>query len=197
MDQEFSDSLGKRPGRSFSLIEKQDLIMGLVDSDPLDRIARTLAAMRMAGVVVSAVALAGIVLMITADTFFRFVLLKPFPATVEISQLVEPYVIFLPMAFALASGSHVRVSLVTGRLAPRWAALADCLAFTLGFAFFAVMTYIGWITFWSSFVINETVLAAIVLYLWAGKFGMPLGMALITLECAFQFVLALRAARRA
>ena len=59
------------------------------------------------------------------------------------------------------------------------------------------MTYIGWVTFWSSFVINETVLAAIVLYLWAGKFGMPLGMALITIECAYQFVRALRTVRNA
>lgn len=168
--------------------------MSLVETDLLDRVERVLSAARFAGVVVSAAALAGVVLMITADTFFRYVLLSPFPASVEISQLVEPYVIFLPMAFALASGSHVRVSLVTSRFSPRWAALADCLAFALGFAFFAVMTYIGWVTFWSSFVINETVLAAIVLYLWAGKFGMPLGMALITVECAYQFVRALRQA---
>jgi TRAP-type C4-dicarboxylate transport system permease small subunit len=171
--------------------------MSSVETDSFDRIERALSAARMAGVVVSGVALSGIVLMITADTFFRYVLLRPFPATVEISQLVEPYVIFLPMAFAMASGSHVRVSLVTSRFSRRWAALADCFAYALGFAFFATMTYIGWVTFWSSFVINETVLAAIVLYLWAGKFGMPLGMFLITVECAYQFVLALRQARAA
>ena len=81
--------------------------MSLCETDPLDRVERVLATARLAGVIASAAALSGIVLMITADTFFRYVLLRPFPATVEISQLVEPYVIFLPMAFALASGSHV------------------------------------------------------------------------------------------
>lgn len=158
----------------------------------LERIERVLAVLRYAAVVASAAALFGLVLMITADTFFRFVFLEPFPATVEISQLVEPYVIFLPMAFALAAGSHVRVTMLTGRLGPKAEFLSDCLAHAIGFVFFAVMTYISWVSFWQSFVINETVLAAIKLYWWSGKFGMPVGMALITIECAYQFVRTLR-----
>lgn len=171
--------------------------MSVVETDPLDRVERILSLARMAGVIASAAALSGLVLMITLDTFFRYVFLSPFPATVETSQLVEPYVIFLPMAFALSSGSHVRVSLLTSRFSRRMGAYANCLAYALGFVFFATMTYIGWVTFWSSFVINETVLAAIVLYLWTGKFAMPLGMALITIECAYQFVRALRQAHPA
>ncbi|MBE0532339.1 MAG: TRAP transporter small permease [Rhodospirillales bacterium] len=167
----------------------------------LDRVERVLKIFRAAAVVVSAAALFGLVLMITADTFFRYVLLKPFPATVEISQLVEPYVIFLPMAFALASGSHVRVTMFTSRLGPRMGVISDGLAYAIGFAFFVTMTYISWMSFWSSFAINETVLAAIKLYWWSGRFGMPVGMALISIECAYQFVRTLRgangAARRA
>lgn len=158
----------------------------------LKRIEAVLTVCRYAAIVVSAAALFGLVLMITADTFFRFVFLKPFPATVEISQLVEPYVIFLPMAFALAAGSHVRVTMLTGRMGPKAEFLSDCLAYAVGFVFFAVMTYISWISFWKSFVINETVLAAIKLYWWSGRFGMPVGMALITIECAYQFVHTLR-----
>lgn len=158
----------------------------------LDRVERVLRSLRFAGVVISAAALFGLVLMITADTMFRYFFLMPFPASVEISQLVEPYVIFVPMAFALASGAHVRVTLVTSRFGRKAAVFADCLAYGIGFAFFATMTYISWLSFWSSFIINETVLAAITLYWWAGKFGMPLGMALITIECAYQFVRSLR-----
>ncbi len=162
------------------------------ESGMLDRLERLLRGLRYAGVVISAAALFGLVLMITADTLFRYALLKPFPATVEISQLVEPYVIFLPMAFALAAGSHVRVTMLTGRMGPRAAFLSDCLTYLIGVGFFATMTYISWISFWSSYVINETVLAAITLYWWAGKLGMPLGMALISLECAYQLVRTLR-----
>ena len=162
-------------------------------SGTLERTERILKVFRYAAIVISAAALFGLVLMITADTFFRFVLLQPFPATVEISQLVEPYVIFLPMAFALAAGSHVRVTMLTSRLGPKAEFFSDCLAYAVGFFFFAVMTYISWFSFWQSFVINETVLAAIKLYWWTGRFAMPLGMAAVTIECAYQFIRTLNA----
>ncbi len=157
-------------------------------TDILQRVERALAVVRYGAVVVSAAALFGVVLMVTADTFFRFFFLEPFPATVEISQLVEPYVIFLPMAFALSADSHVRVTMLTGRLGPKAGFISDCLAYAVGFVFFAVMTYISWISFWKSFVINETVLAAIKLYWWSGRFAMPVGMGLMTLECAYQLL---------
>ena len=139
-------------------------------------------------VVLSGTALLVLTVMITADTFFRYVFNAPFPASVEISQLIQPYVVFLPFAFALATGSHVRVSLLTDRVRGRAVKFFDAVPYFCGFVFFGVMTYVGWLKFWESFIINEKMLAAINLYWWSGKFAMPLGMVLITLECLYQFM---------
>jgi len=79
----------------------------------LERTERFLQKLRLALVALSGAALICMVLMITLDVFLRFVFNAPLPASLEMSQLFEPHVVFLPMAFALATGSHVRVSLFT------------------------------------------------------------------------------------
>ena len=79
-------------------------------------IGKTLRFLRMLLVAVASLALLSLTLMIVADTFFRYVFATPFPASVEISQLIQPYVVFLPLAYALATGSHVRVTLLTERM---------------------------------------------------------------------------------
>lgn len=144
--------------------------------------------LRNAFVGLSGVALLGLTVMTTADTFMRYVMNDPFPASVEISQLIQPYIVFLPFAFALKSGSHVRVTLLTGRLKGRLRAVVEFLPYFIGTIFFAVMTYISWTRFATSLRINETMLAAIKLYWWVGKFAMPVGLGLMTLECLNQAI---------
>jgi hypothetical protein len=53
------------------------------------------------------------------------------------------------------------------------------------------MAYMSGLNFWESFAINETMLAAIKLYWWIGKLAMPLGTAMIAIECAYQLFLLL------
>lgn len=140
----------------------------------------------------SGLALLVLTLMTTADTFMRYVFNAPFPASVEISQLIQPYVIFLPFAFALSSGSHVRVTLFTDKLKGRPKAIVDFIPFLIGSIFFTVMTYISWIRFYDSFRINETMLAAIRLYWWVGKMAMPIGLGLMTIQSLLLAIIAFR-----
>jgi TRAP-type C4-dicarboxylate transport system permease small subunit len=141
---------------------------------------------------ISGAALLVLTLMTTADTFMRYVFNAPFPASVEISQLIQPYVIFLPFAFALSSGSHVRVTLFSEKLKGRPRAIVDFIPFLMGTVFFSVMTYISWIRFYDSFRINETMLAAVRLYWWVGKLAMPVGLGLMTIQSLLLAILAFR-----
>ncbi len=140
--------------------------------------------LRITFVGISGIALLFLTVMTTADTFMRFVFNNPFPASVEISQLIQPYIVFLPFAFALNSKSHVRVTLFTERIKGKPRLIIEFLPYLIGTIFFGIMTYISWIRFYDSFKINETMLAAIRLYWWVGKLAMPVGLALITLESA-------------
>lgn len=147
--------------------------------------------LRMLLVGVASLALLSLTLMIVADTFFRFVFATPFPASVEISQLIQPYVVFLPLAYALSTGSHVRVTLLTERMGGALRRWVSYIPYVIGLIFFSIMAYMSWLNFWESFRINETMLAAVKLYWWIGKLAMPLGTAMIALECAYQLFLLL------
>ena len=154
-------------------------------------IAKALRGIRFVSVSIASLALLCLTLMIVADTFFRYVFSAPFPASVEISQLIQPYVVFLPLAYAMATGSHVRVTLLSERIVGRARLWISCFAYLVGLIFFSIMAWMSGLNFWESYSINETMLAAIKLYWWIGKLAMPLGTAMIAIECAYQLFLLL------
>ena len=155
----------------------------------LTKIEFFLRKLRLALVAISGAALISMVLMITLDVFLRFVFNAPLPASLEMSQLFEPHVVFLPMAFALATGSHVRVSLFTQHFRSRTRKWVEIFDFSIAMVFFGLFFYWGWLHFWASFKINEVMLASIKLYWWTGKLAMPLGLFLITIECLYQVIM--------
>jgi TRAP-type C4-dicarboxylate transport system permease small subunit len=135
-------------------------------------------------VYVSSCALLFMAFMIVYDVFMRYVFNSPLPASVEASELIEPYVVFLPFAYALYAHRHVRVTLVTGRLPTRIRLATEIFVYLLVFFFCIILTYYSWLEFWQSYKIDETMLAAIKLPWWVGKFSMPLGLALMAAEAA-------------
>jgi len=139
-------------------------------------------------VYLSSVLLFGMATMILSDVTLRYFFNSPLAASVEISQLIEPWVIFLPFAYTLAIGGHVQVTLVTMRLPARWRLACDIFAYTVDFLFFTVLCYFSWLEFGHSLAIGEIMLASIRLPWWAGKLAMPLGSLFIGLQCIFQIL---------
>ena len=113
----------------------------------LIKIENILQKLRLVLVALSGAALIGMVLMITLDVFLRFVFNAPLPASLEISKLFEPHVVFLPMAFALATGSHVRVSLFTQHFRGWIRKGVEIFDFSIAMIFFGLFFYWGWQTF--------------------------------------------------
>lgn len=141
----------------------------------------------------SAVVLITMAFMVTYDVFVRNVFNAPLPASVEISQLMEPYVVFLPFAYTLAIGGHVRVTIITMRLPESLYLGSEVLVYLLDFLFFSLLAYFSWAEFLESWACNEIMLAAIKLPWWIGKFSMPLGMLFIALQCIVQLARTVRA----
>lgn len=139
-------------------------------------------------VLISAAVLTVMAFMTTIDVTLR-AFGRPFKASVEISQLMEAWVIFLPFAYTLAMDRHVKVSIISMRL-PRGLRLASNLfSLFLGLCLFTLTTWYSWIEFYKSWSINEIMMAAILLPLWIGKLAMPIGMGLLTLQCIISSVL--------
>ena len=138
-------------------------------------------------IAVSASALTFMAFMTTVDVVLR-AFKRPFPASVEISQLIEPWVIFLPFAYTLAMDRHVKVGLLTLRLPRFWKLLSDLFALLVALGLFTALTWYAWLDFHQSWRINEIMMAAIILPWWAGKLAMPIGMGLLAVQCVISAV---------
>ena len=134
------------------------------------------------------VVLVFLTLMIVVDASLRWLFNSPLPASAESTELMMPYIAFCTLAYTLAIGTHVRISLLKERLPVKYALYLESLASLVGGGFCALLTYVSWIFFWESFVIHEEMLAIIKLPWWVGKFAMPLGFFLMTLRYSFNLV---------
>ena len=121
--------------------------------------------------------------MVTYDVIVRYVFNSPLPASVEISMLMEPYVVFLPFAYTLAKGSHVKVNVVTMLLPACMRKICNIFSGVLDIIFFTLLCYFSLLEFYESYEVGEIMLAAIRLPWWSGKLAMPLGMFFICLQC--------------
>lgn len=143
-------------------------------------------------VYIASILVCGMALMITIDVLLRYFLNAPLPASVEISQLVEPWVVFLPFAYTLTVGGHVQVTIVTMNLPEKWRKGCDIFAYIVSFIFFIILCSYSWIEFVHSYAIGEIMLAAVKLPWWAGKLAMPIGTLLIVIQCIFQILITVK-----
>lgn len=124
--------------------------------------------------------------MICFDVFTRFAFNKPLPATVEVSELLMAYIVFLMLGYTLSLGQHIRVTVLFEYIPKSWVRVCDLLSDVLGFAFCALVTYYAWNFFMHSFTIREEMLAVIKLPWYVGKFAMPVGFLFFTLQYLVQ-----------
>ncbi|MFC2066603.1 TRAP transporter small permease subunit [Chloroflexota bacterium] len=125
-------------------------------------------------------------LVVVADVSRRYLLNKPIVGVADGVAIVMPYIVFPALGYALATGTHVRVTLLFGRLPLKLRLWADSLTCILGLFFLGVLTYFGWVYFWHSFLVNETVMSQVYLPMWVAKFSMPLGVLVFSIQYLLQ-----------
>lgn len=138
-------------------------------------------------VLISSVVLTIMAFMTSIDVTLRL-FGQPFRASVEISQLMEAWVIFLPFAYTLAMDRHVKVTILTARLPRLGRLISNLFALVLGTVLFAVITWLSWLEFHHSWSIDEFMMAAIILPYWLGKLAMPIGMGLLAIQCVLSAI---------
>lgn len=131
---------------------------------------------------VASVLLIATAVMLTYDVFRRYAFNAPLPASVEISSLLQAWVIFLPFAYTLTVGQHVRVTVLTMRLPANVQKALGILAHIVTGLVCLCLSWFAWVEFKVSWDLNEIMMAPIIVYWWAGKAAAPLGMALFALQ---------------
>lgn len=121
-------------------------------------------------------------IMLTYDVWRRYAFNAPLPASVEISSLLQAWVIFLPFAYTLTVGQHVRVTVLTTRLPLNVQKALNILAHIVTGVVCLCLSWFAWVEFKVSWDLNEIMMAPIIVYWWTGKFAAPLGMLLFALQ---------------
>lgn len=141
-------------------------------------------------IIITWVVFALLTLMIVVDVFSRNAFNAPIPASAEATELFMPYIVFLPLAYTLITGQHVRVSIVMERLPSSARRYCEIFANLIGFSFFVMLTWWSSMHFWESFIVREEMLAIIKLPWWVGKFALPVGAFVIAVEFLAELVMA-------
>ena len=133
---------------------------------------------------------------IVIEVFGRFLFNTPLKGGVEISTIVMTWILFLPLAYALVRGAHVRVTLVVMHLPSRLHLIVEILVSMVTLGFLGLVTYAGWLQFWDSFSVGEIMPAPIWLPLWLAKLAVPLGFFLFFLQLCVNTADRVRKSRR-
>jgi len=127
--------------------------------------------------------------LVVVDVIMRYIFNNPVPGGTESTELLLDHIVLVGMAYGLIVGTHVRVTIIFGRLPPLSRRVINILDCVLGIAFFGILTYTAWQFFWDSLIIQEIMMATVKLPYWAGKIAFPIGFLLFAMQF---FVLLLR-----
>jgi TRAP-type C4-dicarboxylate transport system permease small subunit len=128
---------------------------------------------------------------IVVDVGGRFFFNKPLSGGVEVSQILLTWILFMPLAYALVRGAHVRVTILSMHLPSRVKRVLEVIVTIISIGFFGLAIFACWKYFWASISVAETMAAPIWLPLWAAKFALPLGFFLIFVQLCINLVIRL------
>ena len=137
---------------------------------------------------ISSALIFGMVLLVSADVFGRYVLNKPLPGTFEISEALMVFIVFLAYAHTEATGGNIRIQLIERHITQRQKDLLDAFAYALGFFIFGVICWQGWGQAMFSIEVGQRMQGLLRLPLAPAKLALVFGAALLAVQFFVGFV---------
>jgi TRAP-type C4-dicarboxylate transport system permease small subunit len=123
----------------------------------------------------SGMVLLGILALMSAEVFFRYLFNKPILGTVEISSYLLVIFCFTGMAFVQSQRGHINIELVTQKLPTGFQRTLRIIMLILSLVIFAVITWQMTIAFWKSWEMQEVRWGALPVPVWPVKFMIAFG----------------------
>ena len=152
-----------------------------ITAKSFDRVVKVLA-------VVASVFIFILMFLVSADVIGRYLFNRPVKGSLEISESLMAYLVFIAFAKALASGRHIKVEILTSHLSPRWQAILHVVACAGGAFLFALITWQGWNWAWNSWQIREFMEGQLKVPFYPAKFAIPFGGFVFTLQFLVEIV---------
>ena len=123
-----------------------------------------------------------LMVMVVADIFGRKVLNNPVPMSYEVGAFMLVFIVFMGLAYSQRQKAHIRVEILTLRMPPRFRAVMDLFAFTLGIVIYGAIFYETFKWSYHSFAIGEYVAGLINIPKWPSQFALVFGALLLSLQ---------------
>jgi len=123
----------------------------------------------------SGAVLLGILALMSAEVFARYLFNKPILGTVEISSYLLVIFCFTGMAFVQSQRGHINIELVTQKLPTGFQRTLRIIMLILSLVIFAVITWQMTIAFWKSWEMQEVRWGALPVPVWPVKFMIAFG----------------------
>ena len=136
---------------------------------------------------VSALAVAMMMTITTAEVIARAAFAKSVPGSYEYTSLLFVYLIYLGLAFSQRRDAHITIGIVYDRLPRKVRQIVQGVFLLVAFVLFAALTWTSGVSTWSNFVLGDTVLGVIQVKTWWARAGVPAGCALFALRFLTQF----------
>jgi len=132
--------------------------------------------------------LLGILALMSAEVFARYLFNKPILGTVEISSYLLVIFCFTGMAFVQSQKGHICIELVTQRLPTSLQCTLRIITLILSLVTFVVITWQMAGAFWKSWEIQEVRWGALPLPVWPVKFMIAFGSFTLCLQFLLNIV---------
>jgi TRAP-type C4-dicarboxylate transport system permease small subunit len=130
---------------------------------------------------ISGILLALMMLLIVTNIIVRAVTWS-IPGSVEITEFIMPFVVFLSLGYVQFKKSHIRVEIITGRLPRKARAVVDIVDLLLVGLFFAIVAWQTWGSFTSSFDYREASDGILAVPIYPGKFVVVFGSIIMVIQ---------------
>ena len=124
--------------------------------------------------------------MLTYEVVARRVFVAPTRWAAELSQYCLIWGSLLAMAWVLRERRHIAVSAGTALLPPGGRRVADLFALAAVLALSMIVAWYGFLIFWDSFERGRTTGSLLNLPVWIPELAVPVGFALLTVQCVIE-----------
>ncbi len=137
---------------------------------------------------VSALAVAGMMLITTLEVIARAAFYKSVPGSYEYVSLLFVYLIYLGLAYSQRRDAHITIGLVYDKLPRKARQMVQGTFLLVALVFFTALTWTSAVSAWSNYVLGDTVLGTIQIETWWARAAVPVGCAMLALRFLTQFL---------
>jgi TRAP-type C4-dicarboxylate transport system permease small subunit len=160
-----------------------------IEGAPINALSACLARIEVGLVAVSGLAMLAIMLIVVLDVAMRYVFAAPFSWSYSLIGLyLVGAVFFLALPDTLQHHGHIALDVFVP-LFPDWLRhTAQSLGYAASCGFAAVVAWLGWVQAHDAFVAGDRLAAIVPWPTWIAYAILAVGMAVLTLRCAFRAV---------